>query len=129
MAENTKELVVDASFVLSYLLPDEKSGRADKVFARYAAGEISLISCPLLPFEVLNGLRSAIIKKRLDSETAEKLAEAFLLLDISVKPVDYFACWCLSLDKHLSLYDASYLLLARQNKVKLLTTDSNLESV
>jgi len=117
MAEES-EFVVDASFVLAYLLPDEKAGLTDEFFGRYANGEIKLVSCPLLPFEVLNGLRAAVLKKRLGAEVAEKLGQAFLALEIELEPIDFADCFTLALNKKLSVYDASYLLLGQEKKAK-----------
>ncbi|MBM3209521.1 type II toxin-antitoxin system VapC family toxin [Candidatus Shapirobacteria bacterium] len=127
MAENTNQFVVDASFVLAYLLPDEESASVDKVFRRYAAGEVNLSSSELLPFEVLNGLRTAVLQKRVDERIARKLEQAFLALEINLEPTDFGKCFALALKKNLTLYDASYLLLSQEKKTKLLTIDKNLQ--
>ena len=127
MAENFKEVVVDASFVLAYLLPDEKSGWVDKIFRQYVQGEIVFISTSLLPLEVLNGLRTAVLKKRFSEKLAGKLAQAFLLLDIKLEPVDFLVSWQVALRKGISVYDASYLALSLEKKTKLLTVDKKLK--
>ena len=56
--ESIKTVAVDASFILAYLLPDEKTPD-EKLFAQHNDGEIQFISTYLLPFEVLNSLKCA----------------------------------------------------------------------
>ena len=52
------EVVVDASFILAFLLPDERVEQVDEIFYLYETGKITLFSTKLLPFEILNGLRN-----------------------------------------------------------------------
>jgi predicted nucleic acid-binding protein len=129
MGESIERFVVDASFVLAFFLPDEDGSAIDRIFGRYAEGEVELTSTPLLPFEVLNGLRSALLRGRVSKETAKRLAEAFIGLEITLKPVDHKACFALSIQEDLSVYDASYVLLARQAKAQLLSLDEGLKSL
>ena len=45
MDENISgEVVVDASFILAFLLPDEKVDQVDKIFDLYEVGKINFIS-------------------------------------------------------------------------------------
>lgn len=118
--------VVDASFVLAYLLPDERAKKVDVVFERYAKGEIKLISSQLLLFEVLNGLRSAVLQKRLEQKRALILAKAFLDLEIKVEEENFEAVFKLALKRKVTVYDAGYLWLALKKKVKLLSLDRSL---
>ena len=62
--DNPKEYVVDASFVLNYLFPDEKDRNIDLMFSRFEKNEIVFLSSYLLSFEIINGLRSAIVHQR-----------------------------------------------------------------
>lgn len=118
--------VVDASFVLAALFPDERSEKVDAVFARFQKGEINFYSTDLLPFEVLNSLRSAVVQKRLKSKQAETLTEAFLGLEIILEKVKEKEVFMLAVSKKLTVYDAGYLWLAREKKIPLLSLDKTL---
>lgn len=124
MEENTNlQHVVDASFVLSYILPDENSDLTDKLFEKYYQGEITFISTFLLPFEVLNSLKTSVTRKRLSKKTAFLLAKQFLKYKISLYGIDFFQALLLSQKENITFYDASYLYLAKSHNIPLLTLD------
>ena len=123
------EQVVDASFVLGFLLPDEKQKLVDSIFQNYEKREIKLISSPLLPFEVSNGLRSAIIRKRIVAALGQQLLTDFLALRIVLQPVDFSKVFALALKHNISAYDASYLWIAHDTKCPLLTLDDSLKTL
>ncbi len=122
-----KSFVVDASFVLSYLLPDERSAKSEKIFEGYEDKSIKLVSIWLLPFEVINSLTSAVKSKRVNLETARILIDAFLKLSIPLNPVDFQDCFNLSQKTGLTVYEASYLALAQSKHVSVLTLDNKLK--
>ena len=79
MVGNTNKFVVDASFALAFLLPDERTeemkqnffaSQIKNIFQQFINGEISLIAPYLLTFEVLNSLKLAVIRKRISARTA-----------------------------------------------------------
>lgn len=118
--------ILDASFALAFLLPDERAAKVDDMFGRYSRGECSLISTRLLPFETLNGLRSAIARKRIHKNIAAELMAGFFDLQISLHDIDFASAFALSEKNNLSLYDASYAQLARATGNPLLTMDARL---
>jgi len=122
----TPTYVVDASFVLAFLLPDEKTAHTDDIFARYSRGECKLIAPQLLPFETFNGLESAIVRKRLAHETAMRLARDFLNLRIPLQDTDFEGAFTIARAEKLSVYDAAYIQLARASRAPLLTMDARL---
>ncbi len=122
-----RKAVVDASFVLALLLPDEKrEGLAKKTLDSYQKGKISFFAPELLKFEVANGLRTAVKRKRISQKLAQKLLAIFIRLKINYQKVAFNKVLNLSLRLNLSAYDASYLALSRQLKLKFLTLDSKL---
>ena len=129
MVANIKTFVVDASFVLSSLLPDEKSPKADKLLKKYVAGEINLISTNVFELEVFNGFRSAILQNRITRSDALEIAEKFLKLSISCENVDSFESFLIAHKKNLSVYDAAYVFLARSKNVTLLSLDKKLTTL
>lgn len=124
-----KAAVVDASFVLSFLLPDERTLKIDEVFSQHLDEEIVLVAPTLLPFEVANGLRSACLRKRIDQKTGASLLEKFCDLDIGLAPVYVPEVFALSIAKKLSTYDAAYAWLAHSRKCELMTHDKKLAKI
>lgn len=132
MAEDDNQpslYAVDASFVLAFILPDERSDFVDGFFKLYKESKARFISTGLLPFEVLNGLKTAVIRKRLSIEQALTLAGSFLDLEIQLFEIDFGQVLQLSIKKNLTIYDASYVFLALVNGVSLLTLDNNLTTL
>jgi len=130
MAENTKKYyIVDASFVLSYLLNDEQIDLVDEYFEKFTNEEISLIAPLLLPFEVMNGLRVGVLRKRITEEVSLKLAKEFFALFIPLEEIKLQNALKLALENHLSVYDASYLSLTKTHNSPLLTLDKKLRAL
>ena len=80
----------------------------------------------MLPFEVCNGLVAAVVQKRLDLKSAITLYQGFLDLSLPLEATNHTSALKLAVSTKLSVYDAAYLLLARQLKVKLFTRDAQL---
>src|SRR3989338_675609 len=130
MDENISgEVVVDASFILAFLLPDEKVDQVDKIFDLYEVGKINFISTQLLTFEILNSLRNATLRKRVTKKQADHLAAEFFKIKITLEEVNFRQAFSLSLTKDLSFYDASYVYLAKTKRAKLLTLDSKMKKL
>ena len=119
-------LVVDTSFVLAYLLPDEKERSVEEMFSKFEESKVSFISPYLLTFEIINGLRSAVMQKRQSTKAAEILLGAFMNMGILFEKIDEKEVMLLALQKNITGYDASYVWLAKSKKTKLLTLDERL---
>lgn len=128
MAENIELVyIIDASFLLAYLFPDEDIKKVQQVFNQYKAGKVKLIAPLILPFEIFNGLQSGILTKRVDKKIVEQLGGKFQELDIELREVEYLAVLALAIKSQISFYDASYLYLAKKYKLELLTLDERLK--
>lgn len=123
------KVVVDASFILAFLLPDERVDEVDEKFDLYEDGKIALISTKLLPFEILNGLRNSILRKRITKPVAPGLLSEFFKLKITFEEIEFKKMFLLSLKENLSIYDASYVFLARSKGIPLLTQDGRLKKL
>ena len=123
MAENisSSNYIIDASFALGFLLPDEHSAKVDKIFRQFANGNIILESTFLLGFEIANALTLAKRRKRITFENAKKLLRLFQKWDIKYTEVKLDEVLKISLEKDISAYDASYLWLSKKKGFKLLT--------
>lgn len=123
MEENTKKIfVVDASFVLAFLLKEDVK-IVDDVFERYKNNLIEIVSCDLLNYEIGNGLRMAVVRKRLEKNKATIIYQQFLNLKIPLKPINFYQVLKTALSKKLTFYDAAYHTLAKSLSVKILTLD------
>ncbi len=128
MDENTK-FVVDASFVLAFLLPDEEIGEVESLFDKHKLDQVSLIAPHLLPFEIFNSLKMAIKRHRLNEATVSEIAAEFIGLNIELISIHYEKALGLAIKHDLSFYDASYLSLSREKDSRLLTLDKHLKKL
>lgn len=126
--ENIKGYIIDASYMLAFLLPDERSEEIEEVFAQYASGKINFISSDLLFFEVANGLKNAA-PRRLSKQKAKVLFSYFLKYKIFLKEVNLKQVLNLSISRNLSVYDAVYLYIAKSESLPLLTLDKELQKL
>lgn len=126
MDEDTK-YVIDSSFMLAHLLPDEKVNKVDNVFMKYAQGKVFFFAPYILPFEVINGLRSAVISKRIDKNTAQTLIDDFLSVKIELQKVNFKSALAISFKNNCSIYDASYITLSQDKNLRFLTLDEKLK--
>jgi predicted nucleic acid-binding protein len=129
MAEINKVVVVDASVVLSWLLPDEKiTGKSNKLYEKYVVGEVRLLAPDLLWYEVVNGIRSAVVRKRINKKIGKEAVVKFSELGLEFKDQSgvFGKVLEISLKYDLSIYDASYVALAKEVGSKLFTFDKGI---
>ncbi len=126
MDTNTNQFVVDASFVLSFLLPDERSFQTDHLFNQFKSNQINFISTQLLQFEVANALRNAVARKRISQAEAEARLTEFIKYQIQIENIDLKETFNLAKKLALTIYDSSYLYLSIKNNIPLLTLDDKL---
>lgn len=108
-------------------MPDENLDAVNAVFESHARGEVDLLAPLILPFEIINGIRYAVSSKKLTKRIARNLIDDFLDIEIGLSEVDFKEAFAISLRKNYSIYDASYIYLAKKHKVKLLTLDKKLK--
>lgn len=113
------QVVIDASVVLGWLMPDEGGA--------LPAGLAAFIAPDLLAYEVSNALAMAVRRGRMDpGETAPILA-AFDRLAITYHPPPPMGdLLALAAAHGLSAYDAAYLALAKTEAAPLATFDKAL---
>lgn len=116
--------VVDASFLLSFLVPDESADKGE--YEDLILGKVGLIAPGLLRFEVGNALLLASRRKRLTAVNARKIIRLFDNLPIGYKEVNLPEVFLLADKFNLTIYDASYVWLARKLKADLLTHDKEM---
>lgn len=127
MAGNIDYYVVDASFLLSFLFPDENNSQVEKILDGVYSGKVKLIAPLLLPFEIFNGFWTAFIKGRVSENIIENLSEQFFNLNITFIEINYLEVLKLASSKELTFYDASYLYLSQAHNLPLLSLDKHLQ--
>lgn len=124
-----KELVLDASVVLKWYLPDEECGQqAFNILEQHVAENVALFAPSILPYEVLNALLVAERMDRIAEDVTEEAFHGFLELGINfLNPFfDYPHILSLARSFRRSVYDASYLSLAKKNNIDFVTGDKRL---
>lgn len=123
-----KSIIIDASVVAKWLLPDEENFTANLIKAEFAKNAISISIPNFIFYEVNNLLKSAILTGRLDIKRASSLYEAFLDFDFTV----YWSKQLLkatlkrAFELKISSYDASYVCLAEHLQIPFFTADEKL---
>jgi len=115
------KVVLDASVVLSWF--DEREGadsRASGLLDRFESGSLRVVAPRLLPFEVLNVVGR---KWRWSPEPLVALAATIDGMDFELVDPElvYVATW---MNHGLSAYDASYVAVAAERGLKLVTADA-----
>lgn len=124
-----KIVVVDASVVLKWYLPDEKySQKALRLLDNYIADELDLLAPSLLEYEVMNGLLIAQKRGRVAEEKILTAIDGFVTLEIKLKTLSSYyrkvIHYCNAYNT--SVYDASYLTVAEEHSVSMITADERL---
>ena len=124
-----KRIVIDASVVLKWYLDDEDNGRpALSLLERYVSQELDIIAPSLLGYEVINGLAIAKKRGRIRADKLQMAVQGFMDLEISQKHISSFYPKVIHFYNiyNLSAYDASYLALADEESIPLITADERL---
>ena len=121
-------IVVDASIALAWCLGDEQDELAERVLARVVT---EAAAAPAhWPMEVANGMWAAERRGRLRPADSERARRLLGDLDIEIVPVELSTAMTAVLDTArdlgLSVYDATYLDLARFRGIALATLDEDL---
>ncbi len=120
--------VLDASVALAWCLDDETSEFADRILAQLDLDDA--IVPAIWPLEVANGLRTAERRGRVDVTGLSRVHALLLSLPVRVEAVllgDAFGSVTdVARRSDISVYDASYLVLAARRHLRLATMDDRL---
>ena len=125
MVQEQTLVVVDASVVLKWQFNDEESilQAASLRDDYYVRGTVKAIAPQLLTYEVVNGLITAVKRKRISSNEAVQAMGNFLALGIELRAVEALRLTEIALNSGLTAYDAAYLALAEDEQCDLWTGD------
>ncbi len=120
---------VDASLVVAWLVPNQRSASVEDVWLSYAQGADEFIGPPMLPAETLSAIRRLTSRGMLSQEESDGLVTDFLSLSIPTPaPAGLYqhAYTLATRYHHSTVYDACYLALAELLSCNLLTLDQRL---
>lgn len=124
-------LIADASFCGAWILEDEASGAAEAVLQSIDDGTVKLVLPSLWRYEMLNLLKMAHCRGRLDQiavDAAQKVLSRLPISEVDVPDARAQAAILqLAFDHELTAYDAAYLELAKRLKLPLRTCDKALK--
>jgi predicted nucleic acid-binding protein len=125
---NSANIIIDASVIIKWLLPDEEDKIALKIKQDFDGMILTIIIPHLTYYEIGNVLKTAIKRERISENSAKKLYSALIDLEFVVYATkDLFAlALSKSIDFDISVYDASYIALAEYLQVPFLTADRKL---
>lgn len=117
-------VVVDASIVYKWLVEEEHSPTALTLLELFITGKEKLIAPDLLLYELANIFTH---KTSLSARDIQLSWNKFLSFKLPIfNPDPQFITKCIDFAQkyHVSVYDASYAILAKQNRCILVTADS-----
>ena len=121
--------IIDSSLALSWALPDEDSGAAER-FLESVPSTDKLWVPALWWYEISNGLAVAERRRRITEAEGQRAVEIFRRLpletDLSSGPETLWRLRSLAKEHELSAYDAAYLDLAERRDLALASLDSSL---
>lgn len=123
-----KTLIIDSSIFLGWIFPDENDIYSTTIHNDFLHRRIDLVAPSILLYEVLNAIRSAILRRRIDKTIGNALVNESLhalpqLVDFSSFAKDAYQ---LSNEYDISIYDASYVVLSQKEKLPFYTGDKKL---
>ena len=124
-----KKAVIDASVILKWYLVDEKFGiKALRLLGEFVSNELDILAPSLLEYEVMNGLMIAQKRGRIKEEKILAAVGGFVHLGINLKSISHLYPQVIHFCKtyNRSVYDASYMALALDEGISLITADEGL---
>lgn len=119
-------IVIDASVALKWYLDEKNLGtKAINILNHYISNEIDLLAPSLIEYEVMNGLKIAQKRGRIDKKSLQSGIEGFFNLEITLFNASHFPAKTLDILNlfDISSYDASYLALAENENTPFVTAD------
>lgn len=126
MERAPEALVVDASVVVKWFVPEEDSEKAVRLRDRHIEGSLTLIAPDLVIYEVINALTH---HPEVSDEDLHRDVEALFMVDLDLVPPSTDLMISISERARklsISIYDSSYLTLAELLATNLVTADKRL---
>ncbi|MBM4041908.1 MAG: type II toxin-antitoxin system VapC family toxin [Planctomycetes bacterium] len=125
----SRQIVVDASAAGAWLLADERTPESDTLLRWVSDGTVSLVVPEIWSYEVLNILRTAVNRGRVEEPKARKVLEPVRAIPkevVSAESQGEAAILGAALGLKLSAYDAAYVNLADSRGMDLISGDTDI---
>ncbi|MEM0094052.1 MAG: type II toxin-antitoxin system VapC family toxin [Thermofilum sp.] len=125
--EDPAEVVVDASVVAKWFIAEKGREKAVKLRDDYVDGKVRLHAPALMPFEVLNAVRFS--RRDVKADVLKAVAESLALYGIQLHQLSGRYAELVvevALENGITIYDASYVALAKYLGAVLYTADQKL---
>ncbi len=129
MNTSVKTIVVDASVALKWWLRDEDATtEADQLQTDFLTGHLNLIAPSLFDYEIVNTLKMAVVRKRVDEAYALTAIADLVAYEIEHHDIRALqqTAFQLACQHQRSAYDASYLALAQALGFDFYTEDKRM---
>ena len=121
-------LVIDASVLMKFYVPEILSDKAEELLARMEQGDTMLFAPDLIYPEVGNILWKKERMKELTRPEVEEITDAIVSLPLKIessKPLLSLAM-DIAIEYRITVYDAIYVSMARVYEIKMMTADKKL---
>jgi len=121
--------VIDASFYLRLVLPEEKSEQVERLWASWIQESVDVFAPSLFMYEVSSTLRNKVHRKILSISDAEEIKNQLKNLDMTfIYSEDMLdTAWDIASQLNLpTLYDCFYIALSKFLNIPLWTADNKL---
>ena len=124
-------LVIDASVLIKFYVPEVLSDRAERLFAKVGSKDIDLLAPDLIYPEAGNILWKKQRLKELTRSEVEEITDAILSLPLEIEALKSLLPLTvdIAIAYGITVYDASYLSLAKVYETTLITADRKLVDV
>lgn len=126
---SVERIVVDASVALKWWLRDEENtAEADELQLEFLGGNLSLVAPALFDYEIVNTLKNAVVRKRIDESYALLAISDLIAYDIERHDIRslQLSAFQLACRYQRSSYDAAYLALAQTLGLDFFTGDKRM---
>lgn len=128
--DNGNVYIIDASVVLAWLLPNEIYKRhANAILELYRQKKIEIIAPAILPYEITNGIKTAVLRKRVTKELAYEQIDLYQDLEIKLVAINGRHVLEIAIEENISAYDSAYVSLMTLQKKPLITADKKLYTI
>jgi predicted nucleic acid-binding protein len=121
-------LVIDASVVIKFYIPEILSDMAEEVLTRAKEGKLFLHAPDLVYPEIGNILWKKQRRGELTSEELDEIVDAVIALPIRIEPSRSVMPLAVSIagQSNITVYDAMYLAIAKIYRIRMITADRKL---
>ncbi|HUT34932.1 MAG TPA: type II toxin-antitoxin system VapC family toxin [Planctomycetota bacterium] len=125
----SRQVVVDASAAAAWVLEDVRTPESDRLLAWVASRTLTLVAPAIWSYEILNLLRTAVLRGRLEERDARGALDAIAIIPreiVSIESQGEAAVLGTAMGLQLSAYDAAYVNLAESRGMDLISGDTHI---